>query len=354
MAVFDFVIVGQGIAGTTLAWSLRWSNCRVLVIDRDEPATASRVAAGLMTPITGRRLARSWRLDDLWPAAVASYRRAEVETGTTFFHLRRVVRLFRDEGEREIFERRKDSAFRGWAASLDHPLRSDWFTAPLGGFEMPTAGQLAVTDYLEASRRHFVSDGGFVTGDVNLREDVEVSPEGVRLPRMGVSARGVVFCQGVAAVGNPWFPRVILRKTRGDILTLRTPGLTEDRIVNRGVWLAPIGDGVFRAGATYDHTCLEPIPTAAGRSEVCARLREFLRLPFEVLEHRAGLRPVAVGNRPLLGRSLMEPRIGYFNGLGSKGALAAPYFADQLAAALTGDGAIDAEVDVAGPSFPRS
>src|ERR1700754_85545 len=68
---FDFVIVGQGLAGTALAWHLRWRRFRVLVLDRRDAVTSSRVAAGLLTPITGKRLALTWRFADLWPEAVA-------------------------------------------------------------------------------------------------------------------------------------------------------------------------------------------------------------------------------------------------------------------------------------------
>src|SRR5262245_56991254 len=101
----DFVIVGQGLAGMTLAWQLRRRGQHVLVIDR-EGGGSSRIAAGLITPVTGKRLARSWRWDELFPAAVAFYRSLEVETGEAFFHQRPALRLFADEAERDEFDRR--------------------------------------------------------------------------------------------------------------------------------------------------------------------------------------------------------------------------------------------------------
>ena len=50
----DFVIIGQGLAGTTLAWQLKWQGLRGVIVDRDDRTSASRVAAGLMTPATGK------------------------------------------------------------------------------------------------------------------------------------------------------------------------------------------------------------------------------------------------------------------------------------------------------------
>src|SRR4051812_43663786 len=99
----EFVIVGQGLAGTALAWALLRRGRRVLVIDRERTDSASRLAAGLVTPVTGKRLARSWRWDELYPAACAFYRTVEAETGTTLFHQRPALRLFADEPERDEF-----------------------------------------------------------------------------------------------------------------------------------------------------------------------------------------------------------------------------------------------------------
>src|SRR5205814_8687623 len=94
MTAFDVIVVGQGLAGTALTWHLRWRGRRVLTLDREDPVTPSRVAAGLLTPITGKRLAPMWQLAELWPAAVAFYRRAEAEVGERFFHENGALRFF--------------------------------------------------------------------------------------------------------------------------------------------------------------------------------------------------------------------------------------------------------------------
>ena len=52
---FDFIIVGQGLAGTLLAHDLIEANKSVLIIDANLKASASRVAAGLINPISMKR-----------------------------------------------------------------------------------------------------------------------------------------------------------------------------------------------------------------------------------------------------------------------------------------------------------
>jgi glycine/D-amino acid oxidase-like deaminating enzyme len=339
----DFVAVGQGLAGTTLAWQLRRRGLRVLVVDR-EGGGSSRIAAGLVTPVTGKRLAKSWRWDELYPAAVAFYRDLESDLGEAIFHQRPAIRLFATPEERDEFDRRAASVLAGLVRTLDRV--PDAFDAPLGGFEMPTAARLDVPRYLNLSRDHFQREGAYRSADLDPSRDVELVPDGVRLPRLGVEARGLVFCRGFAPGTDPWFGGVKFNAAKGEILTLRIPGLPEDRVVHRGVWLAPAGGDVFRCGSTYTWSPLDCEPTTEGRAEIESRLREFLRLPFEVIDHRAAVRPVIDAGYPVLGQHPGFPQLAYFNGLGSKGSLLAPFFAGQLAACLADGGEIEPAVDV--------
>jgi glycine oxidase len=102
----DFVIVGQGLAGTTLAWQLKWRGLRGVIVDRDDGTSASKVAAGLMTPVTGKRLVPAWRLDESWAAAEEFYRRVEEATNSRFLSQPGQVRLFESEESKAEFDRR--------------------------------------------------------------------------------------------------------------------------------------------------------------------------------------------------------------------------------------------------------
>jgi glycine oxidase len=327
----DFIIVGQGLAGTTLARRLVARGLRVLVVDR-EGDSSSRIAAGLITPVTGKRLARSWRWDELYPAAVAYYRDFQRETGDAVLHQRPALRLFATEEERDEFDRRAAGVLAGLVRKVDDVPAA--FAAPLGGFEMPTAARLDVPRYLDASREHFRRTDAYRVADLDPTREIELVSDGVRLTRLGVEARGLVFCRGFTPGVDPWFGRVKFNAAKGEILTLRIPGLAEDRVVHRGVWLAPVGGDVFRCGSTYTWEPLDCEPTAEGRAEIESRLREFLRIPYEVIDHRAAIRPVIDAGFAVLLRHREHPRIAYFNGLGSKGSLLAPFFADELAACL--------------------
>ena len=344
---FDFIIVGQGLAGTALAWSLRWNGFRVLVIDRNSPVTSSKIAAGLITPITGQRLVKTWRFDELWPVAVAFYRRVEQETGMTLFRQTPMVRLFSNDSEVDVLATRITSpGFCEMVRQPDPLIAPSEFIGEKGGFEMPSAGQLDVPRYLSTSRDLFVREGCYLTADLDVGTDVVLDGLGVNLPRLGVRAGRLIFCQGIDAAENPWFRAVRFRPAKGEILTLRIRGLVENRVIHRGVWLAPLGGDLFRAGSTYEWQQLDTVPTVAGRDEILSRLREFLRLSFEVMDHQAAVRPIHLNQYPVAGWHPDYGQLGYFNGLGSKGTLHAPYFASHLVRVLSGEVALDPEVDL--------
>lgn len=347
---FDVIIVGQGIAGTTLQWSLRDLGIRSVMVDRCESSTSSRIAAGLVTPITGQRFVTSWRLETLWPFAKQFYRRVESESGVPLLTSRRILRLIKDDREQAFFDKRQADWLNNQAGDqvdLNPCLDADSFNVSHSAFEILDAAQLDVPRYLDVSRRIFEDAGEFIAADIDMETDVAIHTNVVEISRLKIRSNVIVSCQGFDARTNNRF-RIPFDAAKGEILTLKVPSLDETRIVNRGVWLARLGDGVFRAGATYDRDRLDHQPTQAGRDEIEARLGEFLRVPFEVIDHQAAVRPAVVGRHPVLGFPSQEPRLAVFNGLGSKGTLQAPYFAHQLAEVIAGRRlTVEPEVDVA-------
>ena len=347
MSHYDTIILGQGLAGTTLAWALRSVGVRALVVDRDEAVTSSRIAAGLITPITGQRLAMSWRFDELWPVAIAFYRHLETVTETSFFRTGPMVRLILHAEEQLKFVKKQDAAFRRLIAHPVPLVNADWFADPYGGFEMAPSARLDVAAYLDASWRYFQIQGLYRKDSVQIPDDIALSTDGVTIPRLGVAATRLVFCQGFSGVNNQWFSNVRFGAVKGEILTLRIPELNEPRTINRhGTWLTPLGNGLFRAGATYDRTNLDQVPTTAGREAILTQISQFVRLPVEVIAHDAAVRPIVPSNRPVIGIHAKYPQLAYFNGLGSKGSLSAPFFAMQLANHLASGTAIEREVDL--------
>lgn len=329
----EFIIVGLGIAGATLTWQLEQLGGDVLVIDRGEPSTASRVAAGLITPVTGMRLVKSWRFDELRAAAWDFYRRVEAQVGLPVLYEVPMVRLLGNPQEQDYLRKRlNDPEYAELLAegpSLPASIRS-----PFGEIELRGGGQLDVPTYLRATRERLIARQRFVSGHLNWSTVVS-TPGGVELPEFDLRCQTLVLADGAAARTNPFFPPEQFNATRGEILTVEIPDWSETRVIHGGIWIAPVraasSTGLYQVGATYDWSNLDAGPTLEGRQQIEERLRAILDRPFRVVDHVAAVRPILRQPFPIAGRSAENPQLAFWNGLASKGSLQAPLFAQQLA-----------------------
>lgn len=316
---------------------------RVLILDADVANTASKIAAGLITPITGQRLALSWRVNEMLSAARAFYAHIERRTGVAFFHPRPAIRLFQNDAEREIWAKRQSSdAYREFLSDPQPPRLLDPAVgdASGGGFQMET-GQLDVAAYLTASRNHIAVG----TAAIDWDRDVTFYDDHVTV--LGAPAHRVISAEGYAATRNPYFSWLPFKGAKGDILTIRFAGAMPSACLHRGIWIVPTAaPDTFRVGATYDWDHIDNKPSVEGRAEIEARLRAFIQVPYTVIEHQSAVRPIIRESKALVGLHPENDRLGFFNGLGSKGALHAPWFAKTFANHLVTGAEIPHEVDL--------
>jgi glycine/D-amino acid oxidase-like deaminating enzyme len=259
------MICGQGLAGTLLAWELVRLGSRVVVVDPGETVTSSKVAAGIVTPITGKRVALSHEVGTFLPEALACYAESARVLGRAHFHQRRQVRLWRNEEEPQRFAAKHGQPeFEAHVAPARGAPLVDLtkFKGAGEGFEMATSGWLDTRNWLAGSAAWLESRGMLRRGRL---EAASLRPDalGVTLPD-GERMAAVVFCEGAEARQNPWFPWVTWKCAKGEILSLSIPELAgERRIVNHGGWLLPVdGAGGFRTGSTYTWDELDQVPTA--------------------------------------------------------------------------------------------
>lgn len=343
------LIIGQGLAGTAVAWHLWARGVPFLIVDRDEPVTSSKVAAGLLTPITGMRLTLNEEYGLRLAEAVPFYRHKERLLGCRFLHARPVVRLFKNAEEPGRWAKRMlEPAVRPFAQA--HPrqplLNAEVFDAPHGGFQMKHAGYLDTAAYLAASRAFFAKLGAWQSADIGT-EALSVTAEAVVWEGRAFSE--VIFCQGWEAGRHPWFDWVPFAPARGTILTARADLQGERRIVNCGCWVVDRGDGLLRIGSTYELKFSDPHASDPAKlAELHAQIRRLLKVPVEILDQQTAVRPTITQQRTLIGRHPARPRVAFLNGLGSKGTLLSPHFARRLVEHLLDGTAIPAGMDVAG------
>lgn len=332
----DYLIAGQGLAGTVIAWTALQRGKSVLIADPDPESNTSRSAAGLVNPILGPRLSASWRYRELWPCAVRFYQQQEARLGRAFFHPTPLVRFFTGHEQRERwFRKRAKPEYDGlWQPCPDYPEDT--------AFLCPGAAWLDLAAFLDASAPHLPIQRDWIDPAA-----IQIGPEAVEWN--GVRARHLIFCDGHAILRNPFFSFIPVRLARGDMLTLELPHWDENRILHRVKWVIPLGDHRFRLGATYDWPGTPGgVSGEPAEERILTTLRPLLPppLPPPPYHMTSGIRPMAQHGVPFLGRHPVHPRLALLNGLGAKGVLLTPHYAAHLLDHLEFGAPLDPEVNV--------
>ncbi|MGI4864004.1 MAG: NAD(P)/FAD-dependent oxidoreductase [Janthinobacterium lividum] len=345
---YDYLLIGHGLAGALLAHELRSRGHRVLVYDEPRPDTASRVAAGLMNPVAGKRFALTWRALETIPYAVSYYQALAQELGADFLIETPILKVFGSTQEQQqMLARAATDPWEGFVASIEtEPIAQPGLLAPHGGAWLRGGGYVRVAELLAALAQRGKAEG-WLREETFTWENVVSDAGGVAYAPGRVRAGQVVCCQGAAALSCPHFNWLPLTPNQGEVLTVAVPGLDAAQVLNRGAYVVPDGAGQFRVGATYRWPPFVLAGSEEGTAELSERLAGLTPLPYQVRGLRRGVRPAVRDRRPLLGRHLGLPWLSICGGFGSKGVSLAPRLAQLLADYLNGQGALWPEADVA-------
>jgi len=332
MKKVDFLIIGQGIAGTLLAHDLLDKKYTVAIIDKHLRASASRVAAGIINPVGMKRCIPSFNAHNFLPKAIERYQELEKKLNVSFLHLKPILRLFSNEEVKHQWQiKYSNTDMQDYIHEIHHentfsPLKDDF-----GSASIHPSGYLDTNVFLDASRLYFKTvctlvekefDYSKFDTEQNSYEDIE--------------AKTVIFCEGYRLMNNPLFKELPLTPTKGEVLTIRIPEIDYfDSIISRGVYILPLGNHLFTVGSTYNHTDFTDDLTEAGQDFLRAKVREMLKVDFEVLTSVAGVRPTVKDRRFLIGMHPKYDEIGVFNGLGTRGVLQGPLLSRDFSVFLT-------------------
>ena len=310
--------------------------------------SAYKVAAGLINPVTGRWMTKSWNFDQFLPEAELMYRSIEKALGIEIYHPLPELRFCQNTEDVKRVSRR-----------LNNPR----YQNVLGKYHEPGSNTLQFNDYhgsFEIKRAAYVDlpklvnslQGVFLQKDKYRDEYFDYS----QLKRAGgtwqyndIIAEFVVFCEGTALVKNPWFGQLPIIPIKGETLHCKSTTLELDtKLIHHKKWILPYSDGSFRIGATYDESNHDPTPTSYGKKALLAAALDVLKKShnIETISHQAGIRPATSDSRPIIGAHPKHPGLYLLNGLGSKGATTCPSMAMQLTKHITDGATLDSHVDV--------
>jgi glycine/D-amino acid oxidase-like deaminating enzyme len=340
-----YLIVGQGLAGTLLAFSLLEKGEEVLIADDYNHASASQVAAGMWNPVTFKRLAASWLAEEMLKEMNVTFRKLEEKLQTNFFHVLPVARIFNSIQDANFWDEKSDHPEVGrFLSARSNKSVQENFDSPFGNSEVNDCGWLNVPLFREAALDYFIQHENFIEEAV---KENEVEYIGSKVLWKGRTFDRIILCNGIGI--NKWkgLEHLDLIPNHGQVLDLKIENLELDAIVNFGQFLLPFGKKKFRLGATYNWNEVPDEPTEDAKQLLLSELNLRIKKDIVVESHKTGFRPTTRDRRPIIGFAKENERLGVFGGLGSKGVLLAPYFSKLFSAVLTEGAPIPKEVSTA-------
>lgn len=219
-----------------------------------------------------------------------------------------------------------------------------FFNYDLGCGEIRPVYTAHVETLLPAWRQQLQKENNLLEENFDI---AQLKIDGDKIQYKDIIADKIIFCDGTTSFESPFFKQLPFAPNKGEALVVRIPGLPDTHIYKKGIMMVPLAEkDLFWVGASYIWDFENADPTAAFRQSTEQALQQFLKIPFEIVEHRSGLRPATLERRPFVGFHPLYPNVGILNGMGTKGCSLAPFFAKQLTDHLLYEESISADASI--------
>jgi len=335
----DFLIIGQGLAGSLLAFELNQRGVKVFIIDNGLE-NASQVAAGLINPVTGMRFVKAMHVDFLLPTAKNYYHQLEKRFQKKFYVEKPMLRFLNSSKDYQTAVKRlKDPDYADYLGTIRQITP---FKVPL--LEQQQTAYLLTTQLLASLKQFFV--------DHQCYRQHNVAYQAIKLTDLveyqTIKAKKIIFCEGYLACHNPWFSELPFQLVKGEILTLRNNLPLVNYLCNYGQWMMPLSQYDFRTGATFDRQTLNTQKTSEGRDYLLHSLHAALpeTTKATLITQQANVRPCTLDKQPFIGLHSHYRQLAIFNGFGAKGSLHIPYYCQQFSDYLLNNKPLSDTVDI--------
>lgn len=331
MQQFDTLVVGQGIAGSLVAYQLRRQQRSFRVLDAGHGSSASRIAAGMFTPVSGKRKTIHHAFFDRLKLAVETYRDIELLTGNSFLHEENVYQLFDDEAEKQLLTGKmllpeyRDIFIPGV------PTLAGINTGP-GGITIKHSGRVDCP-LLIASFRQWLHNNELLIAEFFNYGVLQIHSGFFQYNEL--QFRNIIFCEGYRAAANPFFNEPII-PCKGDIISIADGGTFTSGIIKKNAcYMLPAEDGIKKVGATFKWHNSDETLDATDRQQLEQAAAAMLDSSgFKTVSHQSAIRATTPGQQVIAKLHPTIKSMFMLNGLGTKGILLAPYHAAQLVQAM--------------------
>ena len=341
--MLDYLIVGSGLAGISFAEIALKNNKSILVVD-DTSQVSSRIAGGLYNPVILKRFSEVWKAQEQLLLMDDFYSEIEAKLKTQFNFKMPILRKFFSIEEQN-----------NWFAASDKKnlapfLSTKLVVAKYNSIESPyDYGEVLHTGYVDTALlvdtyKEYLRQNNLLLEESFHSSYIEFLDYGIQYKN--IQARHIIFAEGFGMHKNPFFNYLPLDGTKGELFIIKAPYLNLDVIVNTSVFILPMGNDLFKVGATYNWQDKTDLPTEEGKQELIARIKEIITCDFEIVKHFGGVRPTVKDRRPLIGTHEERKSLHILNGLGTRGVMLGPAMAKALYENIENETPLDREIDI--------
>ncbi len=321
----DYIIVGLGLAGLSIAHELEKQNKTFLIFDTPS-SSASKIAGGVINPLILKRFTKAWKADEFIPTATSFYQSLEKELAQSFFQQFPIYRKIKSVREQN-----------DWFVAADKPdlklfmeaklQRLESLPSPFHYGKVKHTGFVNTEKLLIAYQKKLEAEGKLITTHFDYSQLIIGDDE---ITYQKYHAQKIIFCEGANLLQNPFFKWLPLIGNKGEYLIVKIPSLTLNVILKTAIALIPLGNQLYKFGATYSREYTTNLPEAEARRFLLQKLEEIIDCPYTIIETQVGIRPTVLDRRPLLGQHPQHKNVLVYNGLGSHGVMMAPTLAQWL------------------------
>jgi glycine oxidase len=341
--MIDYLIIGSGLAGIAFAETALQNGKTIFVIDNNSQ-NSSKIAGGLYNPVILKRFSEVWQAQEQLVLMDTFYAALEQKLKTKFDFKKPILRKFFSVEEQNNWFAASDKI--GLAPFLSTKLitiKYPGIASPYNYGEVLQTGHVDTAILLKEYRAYLFTNGLFCASSFD-HDTLEVFTEHIRYK--DIQAKHIVFAEGFGMHSNPYFRQLPLDGTKGELFIIKAPDLLLDVIVNTSVFILPLGNELFKVGATYNWKDKTDLPTEEGKLELIDRIKEIITCDFEILQHFAGVRPTVKDRRPLVGTHSDHNSIHILNGLGTRGVMLGPAMAKALFHYIEHEIPLEKDIDI--------
>jgi glycine oxidase len=341
--MIDYLIVGSGLAGISFAEVALFNEKSIFVLDNNSQ-NSSKIAGGLYNPVILKRFSEVWNAQEQLELMNDLYVSLEIKLKCKVDFRIPILRKFFSIEEQNNWFAASDKA------ALAPFLSTELISKKYLGIDSPYGyGEVLQTGYVDTALllnkyKEFLKENSLFEEESFDYDALQIVSDGIRYK--DIKAKHIIFAEGFGMHANPYFKHLPLDGTKGELFIIRAPELDLDVIVNTSVFILPLGNDLFKVGATYNWKDKTELPTEEGKTELIERIKEIISCDFEVLEHFAGVRPTVKDRRPLVGTHQNYEAIHILNGLGTRGVMLGPAMAKALFDHIENQTPLDPVIDI--------